>query len=210
MEPLPESSDRDWTEPGIYEVSAGVYRIPLPLPNDGCARSTSTRSPTAKKLVLVDSGWALAEARQQLADALAGIGAELGDVSEFLVTHVHRDHYSQAVACGGSSARRSPSARTKSLAEGFAATPTACRWKLRSICCSRPAPAKSSKRWPAMFGTDRRPHGSRSLGSARRVADPGPPPVLPGPRVRRRRHSRAHSRAHVVFVDDTGGPAVLR
>src|SRR6202041_1486877 len=48
-------------------------------------------------LTLVDSGWALAEARQRLESALASIGHELGDVRRFLVTHVHRDHYTMAV-----------------------------------------------------------------------------------------------------------------
>jgi glyoxylase-like metal-dependent hydrolase (beta-lactamase superfamily II) len=33
-----------------------------------------------------------------LADALAQLGAGLGDVRRFLVTHAHRDHYTQAVA----------------------------------------------------------------------------------------------------------------
>jgi len=97
VEPLPESSDRNWTEPGIYEVSPGVYRIPLPLPNDALRAVNVYAVTDGEKLVLVDSGWALTVARQQLADALGGIGAGLADVSEFLVTHVHRDHYSQAV-----------------------------------------------------------------------------------------------------------------
>jgi glyoxylase-like metal-dependent hydrolase (beta-lactamase superfamily II) len=47
--------------------------------------------------VLIDSGWALAEARGQLVDALAAIGSKLSDVSRFLITHAHRDHYTQAV-----------------------------------------------------------------------------------------------------------------
>ena len=48
-------------------------------------------------LVLIDGGWALAEAQEALAAALATLGCELGDVRHFLVTHVHRDHYTQAV-----------------------------------------------------------------------------------------------------------------
>src|SRR5205823_4485000 len=82
-------------EPGVYEVSTGVYRIPLPLPNDALRAVNVYAVTDGEKLVLVDSGWALTLARQQLSDALGGIGAELADVSEFLVTHVHRDHYSQ-------------------------------------------------------------------------------------------------------------------
>jgi glyoxylase-like metal-dependent hydrolase (beta-lactamase superfamily II) len=49
-------------------------------------------------LVLVDGGWALAESQQALARALDGIGYGLGGISQFLVTRLHRDHYTQAVA----------------------------------------------------------------------------------------------------------------
>lgn len=48
-------------------------------------------------LVLVDSGWALAVAQERLEAALGSIGYELGDVRRFLVTHVHRDHYTLGV-----------------------------------------------------------------------------------------------------------------
>jgi glyoxylase-like metal-dependent hydrolase (beta-lactamase superfamily II) len=47
--------------------------------------------------VLIDSGWALANALDQLERSLAVIGAGLRDVRQFLVTHMHRDHYTQAV-----------------------------------------------------------------------------------------------------------------
>lgn len=52
----------------------------------------------ADGLVLIDSGWALANSRDQLERSLTRIGAGLGDVRQFLVTHLHRDHYTQAVA----------------------------------------------------------------------------------------------------------------
>ena len=47
---------------------------------------------------LIDSGWALSDARELLAAALGQLHAGLGDVRRFLVTHVHRDHYTQGVA----------------------------------------------------------------------------------------------------------------
>jgi glyoxylase-like metal-dependent hydrolase (beta-lactamase superfamily II) len=97
LEPLIEDAGRDWTEPGIYSVAPGVYRIPLPLPNDALRAVNVYAVTDGAKLVLIDSGWALEAAREQLATALTGIGAGLADVDEFLVTHVHRDHYTQAV-----------------------------------------------------------------------------------------------------------------
>lgn len=50
------------------------------------------------ELVLIDGGWALAASRRALEAALTELDRELGDIDRFLVTHVHRDHYTQAIA----------------------------------------------------------------------------------------------------------------
>ena len=87
----------DWTTPGVYEVVPGVHRIPLPLPNDGL-RAVNVYAVTGSDgPVLIDSGWAIPAAKTLLQDALAELGAEFADVKRFLVTHMHRDHYSQAI-----------------------------------------------------------------------------------------------------------------
>lgn len=76
----------------------GVYRIPLPLPGDALRAVNVYAIEDGDTLVLIDSGWALAEARDRLQAALAAIGCELGDVRRFLITHIHRDHYTHAIA----------------------------------------------------------------------------------------------------------------
>ena len=86
-----------WTGPGAYAVADGVHRIPLPLPDDGLRAVNVYALQTADGLVLVDAGWALPVARERLEQGLAEVGAGLRDVRRFLVTHVHRDHYTQAV-----------------------------------------------------------------------------------------------------------------
>jgi glyoxylase-like metal-dependent hydrolase (beta-lactamase superfamily II) len=91
------SPDRSWTEPGAFAVAPGVHRIPLPLPNDALRAVNVYAIEDGDTLVLIDSGWALTEARVQLEAALAVLGRELGDVTRFLITHVHRDHYTQGV-----------------------------------------------------------------------------------------------------------------
>jgi glyoxylase-like metal-dependent hydrolase (beta-lactamase superfamily II) len=92
-------SDRyAWIEEGAYQVAPGVHRIPLPLPMDGLRAVNVYTIESADGLVLIDSGWALANARDQLDRSLARIGAGLRDVRQFLVTHLHRDHYTQAIA----------------------------------------------------------------------------------------------------------------
>jgi glyoxylase-like metal-dependent hydrolase (beta-lactamase superfamily II) len=50
------------------------------------------------QVVMIDGGWAMAQSTELMTAGLAQIGYELSDVREFLVTHLHRDHYTQAVA----------------------------------------------------------------------------------------------------------------
>lgn len=91
-------SDRHaWIEEGAHAVAPGVHRIPLPLPSDGLRAVNVYAIEAESGLVLIDSGWALANALNQLERSLALIGADLRDVRQFLVTHMHRDHYTQAV-----------------------------------------------------------------------------------------------------------------
>jgi glyoxylase-like metal-dependent hydrolase (beta-lactamase superfamily II) len=86
-----------WADPGLFTVAPGVHRVPLPLPLDGLRAVNVYVIEEGDGLVLIDSGWALAESRQALETALATLGCGLGDVAHFLVTHIHRDHYTQAV-----------------------------------------------------------------------------------------------------------------
>ncbi|SDP31959.1 Glyoxylase, beta-lactamase superfamily II [Actinopolyspora xinjiangensis] len=90
-------SGADWTRPGAHEVAPGVHRIPLPMPGDGLRAVNVYAIRDTSAITLVDGGWALAESRDRLAEALATLGAELTDITRVLVTHVHRDHYTQAV-----------------------------------------------------------------------------------------------------------------
>lgn len=86
-----------WIEEGAHAVAPGVHRIPLPLPTDALRAVNVYAIEAARGLVLIDAGWALANSREQLERSLALIGAGLPDVRQFLVTHMHRDHYTQAV-----------------------------------------------------------------------------------------------------------------
>jgi glyoxylase-like metal-dependent hydrolase (beta-lactamase superfamily II) len=86
-----------WTLEGAYPVAPGVHRIPLPLPSDALRAVNVYAIEAAGGLVLIDSGWALANALEQLERSLGQIGAGLPDVRKFLVTHLHRDHYTQAI-----------------------------------------------------------------------------------------------------------------
>ncbi len=87
----------DWQEPGADEVAAGIFRIPLPLPMDGLRAVNVYAVTHGPAVTMIDAGWAIEESRTQLEQSLKRIDLGLGDVDRFLVTHVHRDHYTQAV-----------------------------------------------------------------------------------------------------------------
>ena len=78
-------------------MAPGIYRIPLPLPFDGLRAVNAYAIETADGLVMIDSGWLLEATKDQFERSLAKIGAGFGDIRKFLVTHIHRDHYTQAV-----------------------------------------------------------------------------------------------------------------
>lgn len=93
-----DDPDGDWTRPGVFDLGDGIYRVPLPLPHDGLRAVNVYAVADDEGLTLIDSGWAIPEARAALEKAVAALGATLGDIRRFLVTHVHRDHYAMAVA----------------------------------------------------------------------------------------------------------------
>ncbi len=90
----------EWTEPGAFEVAPGVHRLPLPLPMDGLRAVNVYVIETDDGLVLVDGGWAIPESRKVFDASLKQLGYTVRDIRRFLVTHMHRDHYTQASVIG--------------------------------------------------------------------------------------------------------------
>ncbi|WP_238993397.1 MBL fold metallo-hydrolase [Nocardioides caldifontis] len=89
---------QSWTEPGAYRVASGVHRIPLPLPTDGLRAVNVYLIESDAGLTCIDGGWAIPESRKRFEQALRSVGHHPRDITSFLVTHVHRDHYSQAIS----------------------------------------------------------------------------------------------------------------
>src|SRR5204862_3089478 len=85
---------------GAWQVAEGIHRIPLPLPMDGLKAINVYVISTDDGLVLVDGGWAIPEARELLDRSLRSIGSGFGDIRRFLVTHIHRDHFTMATMLG--------------------------------------------------------------------------------------------------------------
>lgn len=90
----------EWTEPGAYDLGHGVHRIPLPLPMDGLRAVNVYVMETDEGLVLVDGGWAIPVSRELFEAGLKKMGYGIRDIRRFLVTHMHRDHYTQAYVVG--------------------------------------------------------------------------------------------------------------
>jgi glyoxylase-like metal-dependent hydrolase (beta-lactamase superfamily II) len=91
----PDSGEH-WTAEGAWEVAPGIHRIPLPLPMDGLKAINVYVIATDDGLVLIDGGWSIEVARDLLDRCLRDLGAGFGDIRRFLVTHIHRDHYTLA------------------------------------------------------------------------------------------------------------------
>ncbi|HEY3708809.1 MAG TPA: MBL fold metallo-hydrolase, partial [Amycolatopsis sp.] len=90
--------ESDWYASGATAVAPGVHRIPLSLPDDGLRAVNCYVLEDAGGLVLIDPGQAGPLARAELGAGLAELGYSFADVRRCLATHVHRDHYTNAVA----------------------------------------------------------------------------------------------------------------
>jgi len=95
----PDSGEH-WSAEGAWEVAPGIYRIPLPLPMDGLKAINVYVLQNDDGLTLIDGGWAIPVARELLDKCLRSIGSGFGDIKRFLVTHIHRDHFTLATVLG--------------------------------------------------------------------------------------------------------------
>ncbi|MGB0099918.1 MAG: MBL fold metallo-hydrolase [Nocardioides sp.] len=95
----PDSGEH-WSKEGAWQVCEGIHRIPLPLPMDGLKAINVYVIETGDGLTLIDGGWSIQVARDLLERCLRDIGYGFGDITRFLVTHVHRDHFTLATVLG--------------------------------------------------------------------------------------------------------------
>jgi glyoxylase-like metal-dependent hydrolase (beta-lactamase superfamily II) len=192
--------ERPWTEPGAWPVGAGVHRIPLPLPTDGLRAVNVYALAEPDGLALIDGGWSIPEARTALDSALGLIGHEAADVKRVLVTHIHRDHYTQAVTL------RRDHGTTISLGIGereslFALNDPAAT--LHQIGQLRESGAPDlAAWWQNRFGTFKR---DLSLWEAPDNWLPGDTRVELGGRSLDAIETPGHTRGHLVFADRAAG-----
>jgi len=94
---MAEPDRYSWAQAGTEDLGGGVHRIPLPLPMAGLKAVNVYALIDDQGVDLIDAGMGLANARERLTAALKELGCELGDIRNFFITHVHRDHYTLAV-----------------------------------------------------------------------------------------------------------------
>lgn len=82
----------------MTEISPGIHWFKLPNISDlaGLAFSNAYVIQGDNGYLLVDSGWKTDESFTALKEGMAEIGADLKDISQILVTHIHPDHYGLA------------------------------------------------------------------------------------------------------------------
>ncbi|WP_436699059.1 MBL fold metallo-hydrolase [Nocardioides sp. BYT-33-1] len=93
-------SGRYWSDEGAWQVAEGIWRIPLPLPMDALKAINVYVVQGDDGLTLIDGGWSIPVARELLDKSLRSIDSGFGDIKRFLVTHVHRDHFTLATVLG--------------------------------------------------------------------------------------------------------------
>ena len=74
-----------------------VFRIPLELPDEGLHSVNAYALTGPDGVTLIDPGQTMPDTNARLGEALSLIGSCLSQVSHILVTHLHRDHYTNAV-----------------------------------------------------------------------------------------------------------------
>jgi glyoxylase-like metal-dependent hydrolase (beta-lactamase superfamily II) len=82
----------------MTEVSPGIHwlKLPISLPDVTLAYVNAYLIRGDSRPILVDAGWDTPETLASLQKQLAEIGADFGDISQIVVTHVHPDHYGMA------------------------------------------------------------------------------------------------------------------
>lgn len=179
-----------------------MWRIPLPLPGDGLKAVNVYAVEDGGGVTLIDGGWALEVAERELARSLGTLGLGLGDIRRFLVTHAHRDHYTQAVAV-----RRRYGTRVL-IGAGE-------RHALEKITTPGHLAGQSHQRLLARYGAEPVAAALRALAGRGGPSDSGyerPDGYIPsgerfavGDRTLEAIATPGHTRGHVVFLDRAGG-----
>jgi glyoxylase-like metal-dependent hydrolase (beta-lactamase superfamily II) len=85
-----------WAEGGPEEVADGLFRIPLPLPNDALRAVNSYLWRGDDGDLLIDCGWVHPRSWEVLTASLERFGSGVKSIRHLFATHVHGDHLGAA------------------------------------------------------------------------------------------------------------------
>lgn len=187
----------DWTEPGAFEVAPGVHRIPLPMPNDGLRAVNIYVIASGDGCVLIDSGWALAEARTALEQGLGAIGYGFENIQRFLITHMHRDHYTLGIELQRLFGAKVAigAGEQESIERSISNTDSALQ-KLLPIWGA----AGLAEAWMADYNPEERAHYANAYGPPDEWIADGQL-LAAGPRTLTAIQTPGHTRGHLVYLD---------
>ena len=174
----------------------------MPLPKDGLKAVNVYVISTDDGLVLVDGGWAIPEVARAADRCLRSIGSGFGDIRRFLVTHIHRDHYTLARVLGRELG--------VDVALGRGEEP---RWALNELESSPRTRSPGCSGPPARPTSPALEPGPRRQGGAPRPAWweypdswlDGDLPIPVGARTLDAVHTPGHTPGHYVFADQAAG-----
>ncbi len=87
---------RDGVLPPVERVAAGLWSVPVPIPNNPLRYVLVHLLELDDGVAVVDTGWNTDEAWSALVAGLGTAGYAVTDVRAALVTHIHPDHYGLA------------------------------------------------------------------------------------------------------------------
>src|SRR5881275_927658 len=79
-----------------HQIIPGLYRLPVPLPENPLGTVNVYAVIGEDGVRLVDCGWDTPEAYAALVAELQTLGAKTSDIREIIVTHIHPDHFGLA------------------------------------------------------------------------------------------------------------------
>nr|WP_241728527.1 MBL fold metallo-hydrolase [Nocardioides zeae] len=161
--------------------------------------AVETADDRGRSLTLVDGGWAIDESREALEKALATIDAGVGDIRRFLVTHVHRDHYSQAVALRRATGAEVALGRGEETSLRLAAEGDAVR-RVMAAHLADAGSVRTAEAWLAAPADDE----AETWGLPDTWIE-GDVPIAVGDRRLDAVHTPGHTAGHYVFADAAAG-----
>lgn len=194
----PDSGEH-WTAEGAWQVAEGIFRIPLPLPMDGLRAVNVYAIGAPDGLTLIDGGWAIEPARVVLERSLRSLGFRFEDIRRFLVTHIHRDHYTMASVLGHEFGTPIALGIGEKRALELVNDPARRTYRHFSRLLELAGAAHLVDRWPPGGGDDITPSFWRSPDT---WLD-GDTTIELGQRTLNAVHTPGHTPGHYVFTDTT-------